>query len=457
MTTQIFEDTTEASAMAERDRILAIQEAGRGLPAEEVQRAITEGVSVTEAKASFLDSVRSSRQPAVPLPRNFSIGYGVQATDDDLSLALATRSGVNLFAGINSSVERDRLEHDLDRASHFERSDIRDIVRHALNSRGAATGGSAIDLIRTGFSSGATSGIFSSAVNKILAAAFLEAPDSTTGWVQEAEVADFKQISAVGQLKTSNLTELPSGGQADHLQIANDLAESTRLRRYAGQFAIDERDLLNDDLGALLRLPVEMGQAAARLRPDAVCAILNSNPTMADGFALFSEQHANLGAGALDASKIEAGVNAIGTQKHGTANLNLNPAFLPCATAQRWDSEIICRSVERFSTDTASSGTRNPLLSLNLEVRADSRLGTSGVINPETGLAVAGSDTSWYLATPSGMTPSVLVCYLSGSGRRPRLRSFSLERGAWGVGFDIEHSIAAVAVGWRGLYKGTGV
>ncbi len=49
------------------------------------------------------------------------------------------------------------------------------------------------------------------------------------------------------------------------------------------KFTADEMDFIDDRLGAILRVPIEMGRAARRVRPDLVYSILIENPALADG------------------------------------------------------------------------------------------------------------------------------------------------------------------------------
>ena len=59
--------------------------------------------------------------------------------------------------------------------------------------------------------------------------------------------------------------------------------------------------IINDDLGAFMKVPVAMGNRAARLIDQLFFSRLLRNPAQQDGKALFSTAHRNLLSGASSA------------------------------------------------------------------------------------------------------------------------------------------------------------
>ena len=80
----------------------------------------------------------------------------------------------------------------------------------------------------------------------------------------------------------------------------------------------------------------------------------------------------------------------------------------------------------------------------------------AGVTDPATGTSQSGSTTAWYLVAPVNQAPVIEVGYLRGQGRRPQLRNFVLDRGQWGIGWDIKMDIGVKAIDFRGIYKANG-
>ena len=58
--------------------------------------------------------------------------------------------------------------------------------------------------------------------------------------------------------------------------------------RFVAQFALDERDLLNDAASSLVSVPQEAGAAACELRSDFVYSLVHENPTLSDSEAWFN-------------------------------------------------------------------------------------------------------------------------------------------------------------------------
>jgi len=108
------------------------------------------------------------------------------------------------------------------------------------------------------------------------------------------------------------------------------------------------------------------------------------------------------------------------------------------------------------SPGTYSPTTYNPLQGEEVLLHVDNRLGVAGVTDPATETAYAGTATNYFLAANASEAPTIEVGYLRGTSRRPVVRSFVLDKGQWGIGWDINHDIGAKALDYRGLYKATG-
>lgn len=378
-----------------------------------------------------------------------------------LGLGQAMRAGLD----VDASARRDHLIADaatLARSAGYDSFTLKDVCREVLRlgsgSRIPPSGG---DVVQRAVSSGAVADIFTTVVNAAILQSYAAYPDSTDGWVRLADVPDFKSNERIRLGAGNTLKKLGRGDKAAHASRASSV-EEYKVARYAQQFVIDEQDLIDDRLDAIALQPEEMGQAAAQLRPDLVYAILLANANLADGNALFvADPHGNLGTSstALSASTLQTAISAMSKQTEtapdGTVrNLNIKPAFLIVPQDLQFTAEIILRSAERIIAST-SGGTFNPLRGM-MEVRSDNRIGVAGVIDPATGTAYTGTATNYFLAGSPVQHPTIEVGYLSGTGRRPMVRPFTLTQGTWGVGWDIKLDIGAKALDYRALYKATG-
>jgi len=312
--------------------------------------------------------------------------------------------------------------------------------------------------IRAAVSGSALTNIFTTSVNAKLMQAYLEAPDTTGLFVREVDVADFKTNERIGFGKSGALQKLARGNEAKHAAFSDE-KEEYKICRYASQFVVDEQDIIDDNMSALTSAPTEMGPAAKRLRPDLVYSELLANGNLSDAVALFAvSTHANLTTAALASSALQAAVVAMAQQKYDGVRLNLRPNVLIVPPDLEFTARALLHSAELFikgDTDGVAPS-RNVIADLNLNLIVEGRIDAVGVTNPSSGTALTGSATNWFLAASPVSARTIEVGYLAGTGRAPQLRSFVLDKGQWGIGWDIKMDIGVAALDWRGMHKSTG-
>lgn len=357
-----------------------------------------------------------------------------------------------LRAGINTEIR----QRAMDSAHRYAELSAVDLAAECLRLDGREVPHGRSNVIRAAVSSMSLASVFTTNINAILLPTYLDAPDTTEGWTREVDVADFRLQERPRLLKGVGLTKLPPGGEADHA-TRQDSGESYRIARYANQIVIDEQNFIDDALGAFADTPVEMGQAAARLRPDLVYAILLANPTLATtGRALFNATDGNTATGATFAmAALRAAITAMMAVRENAVNLNLVATHLIVPVDLFLLAGESVSSAELVIAGTAGTvterGFRNVVSDMNLKVVGDGRL-TNGVVDPDSGTTYAGSTTTWYLACNAVQT--IEVGYLRGTGRAPRVRSWTYDRdGKFGMGWDVTLDIGAKALDWKGFQR----
>lgn len=139
--------------------------------------------------------------------------------------------------------------------------------------------------------------ILKDATNKRLNQYFEAVTPTWQAFTREFDVADFKAIN------TSSIGEFPSlqpvneGGEVTYGSLAEE-GESYAVKTNGRIVALTRQAIINDDLRAFEAVIRGAGEAGARLLLDKVYGELKTNANMADGNALFSTAHANVGAGA---------------------------------------------------------------------------------------------------------------------------------------------------------------
>lgn len=320
----------------------------------------------------------------------------------------------------------------------------------ALRHLGQAVPENDLETVRTAFANAAIADTFDAAIGASLQKGFALAPDTTRGWVREVELPNFRPAEAFTLSHGTRLERLPKGEKAASAEYALT-GTNWSLARYARQFVVDEQDWVSDRLGAILFGVEQLGEAARRVKVDLVFALLLGNPTMPDDVALFHSTHANYGTGAGSAmgnAGLAAGLAAIAgqviTDESGDPiHLGLAGRYLVAPPPIVGPARQAARAI---ALDDGA----------DIEVRAESRLSATGVVDPATDEGVTGSATNWLLAAPAAALPSIVVGGLNGPPV-PRMRRFALEgHGQWGVGWDINLDIGAAAVDHRGVYFAAG-
>lgn len=355
-------------------------------------------------------------------------------------------------AGINDS-NRNQI---MDSAHRYSSYSAVDICREALRIAGKQVPHNRDEMIQAAFSGGSLTNIFTSSVNAVLLSSYMAAPDTTLGWTEEEEVNDFKTNEKPRMtLMGGGLTKHPRGGEAQHSE-RSDTAESYKIARYTTQWSIDEQDVIDDNLDALKTFPQDAGEAAAWLRPDLVYSIILSNPTLAATTrALFNTTDGNaLTGAALAAATLRAAVKTMMLIQENNRNLNAKPTHILVPPSLKHLADELVNSSQILIAGTAGSvterGNINSLKADGLIPVCDARL-ENGCIDPDSGTTNSGSTSTWYLA--STYLHTIIVGYLRGMGRAPRVRTGQLEKGKYGQWWDVSMDIGAKSLDWRGLQR----
>jgi len=305
-----------------------------------------------------------------------------------------------------------------------------------------------VGMVRTAISSPAIIETFATAIGNKMVAAIHNEPDSTQGWVHETAAANFLPATLFTLEFGARLEPLPKGQPAKHTSFGTK-GEPFGIARYAGQFVLEEQDMLNGShVGAVFLAPAQHAAAAARLKSDLVYSILLDNPALSsDEVDLFHTTHANIASGGgsvLSATSLDTGIGAIGLQ---------------CLKAHT-DSRPIHGNYQAqyLVVPPQLVGIANRLNYANgstLTVRQESRLSALGVVDPNTLTVYAGTATNWLLAAKPGTQPSIVCGGLNGPPT-PSVRQFTLDQGQWGIGWDILCDIGAAAVDYRTVYWSAG-
>lgn len=323
-------------------------------------------------------------------------------------------------------------------AANYRSYSLIELARMALESAGTKTG----QLDKAGIAERAfhtTSDfpyILATTANKTLLAAFEAAPRTYEPIVRRVSVPDFNARYEVRMGENPTLDEVNEHGEFKRGTITES-RESYQIKTYGKVIGITRKAIINDDLGAFTRIPAQWGNSVAQKQSDIVWSLITTNGLMADGYALFSANHSNLGtAGAPSVDTLAAGFVAMAKQKglDGRTVLNITPRYLlaPVSLAYGTLAKLFGPIVPE-----ATSNVRPQYMS-NLQIIAEPRLDTASAYN-------------WYLAADPAQVGGIIVAYLDGN-EAPFFDSR--------VGFDVDGvelkcriDFGAAVTEYRGLYK----
>ena len=441
---------------AERERCQRIRAmADETTPRDLVDRAINEEWSVDRAGREFWEVRTSSRSDSVgQAPAGHVHGNeSAEMRREALAVSMVIRQGLDPIASQQTIAEQtgrrltqavaQQREQAADMADRYRALSLMDLAREAIQVDGRHVPvGDQDEFFRAAFSGGTLSYIFTTSVNAAVIRGFAEAPDTTAGMYKPASAPNFKTMDRMRLQKGGRLDKLPRGKTAD-LADYSDLQESYKIARFAKKAVIDEQDLIDDSHDVLNETPRMIGANARRLIPDIFYSILLANNSLSDSVALFHATHKNLGTAALGETGLKAAVTAMGNQREGGIPLNITPAFLVCPLELQFAAaELIKAATIVITGDTDSvRGAKNVLADLNLQIRADSRLNATGVYDPQTETTLAGSTTNWGLLASPTQGPTIEIATLLATGKAPQIRSFVLDQGTWGRGWDIKFDV----------------
>lgn len=457
-----------AQHAAEETRIAAIREIGEtiGNPVVEgskvklVAHAISEGWDATQ---TALYATRNSR------PRSPAIHTTSQAERgslESLQAGLLLRAGRaidqvlpahhSIPAWMSRPVNDAARQRIMENAQQFRDLEMIEHIGMGLQAMGHSHSPQAhgrsgrLATLQAGFSTGATAAIFTQSIGAIALATYMEVGDFSRGWTSESDVPNLLETDRPRMQSGQDLTLHETGGEATHAaRSANN--EKVKADRFSRTAEIDENDFINDRFQLLRETPAEFGRAAARLRPNMVAAVMLANASLSDSVALFHATHANLlTSSALAQTTLRNARSALSKQKDGDTSINL-PATHLIVPSDLGDLAVQLTMSAVITNDSGAGGT-NPLRMRNIMPVEEARL-ANGVVNPLTGLSIAGSISTWYLVSAEGHT--IEVQFLEGTGRVPQVIVSQLSGGKFGLSIAVKHFIGAKALDYRSMVKVT--
>ena len=255
---------------------------------------------------------------------------------------------------------------------------------------------------------------------------------------------DFRAMASVRFGGDFQLKKVLENGEYSNATLVDE-AESLRVERRGRTINLTFEAVVNDDLGALSRIPTEFAISARTMENSMVWALIRGNVALSsDSLALFHATHGNLAAAAavISVASVGIGRKAMWEQRiKGTTDVDdfmmIEPNLLIVPPAL----ETVALQF-KTSITPATDGTVNPF-----------KASLTPIVVPQLGASAGGSETAWYLI--SSDRPPVSVAYLDGYAA-PTVQTIEGMNPDM-VTMNARHIFGAANTEFRGAFKNAGL
>jgi len=449
---QPAEPTPDAKAIAaeavkaERDRVSMVKSVCGGEFPEIEAKAISEGWDRHQTTEAVLKAYRE-KQPTTSAPGISARKSGMTAKT--LEAALSLRAGID-----GDSLAKDMGEETVEAAMKDADIPLAGILAECMRLEGMDVPRTFDNAaIKAAFSTVSLPGILSNVAQKKLLQAYRAQPVIATKLCTSADLSDFKEnerfrLTDIGDLKPVGADgEIKDGGVSEEKAV-------NQLDTYAKKFCLTRKMIINDDLGAFLKVPTAMGNRAARLVDQLFFTRLLANPTMADGKPLFSSNHKNLLTGANSALSADSLKKAIQTFLNQTdadgQPISVEPSILLVPTALRFLAQELTQGRALIMSGGADNTVRPAI-----NVLADEGLAVVSSPYLSNTKYAGASDAAWYLFGKPGTVDTFEIGYLKGK-RTPTVERGDLDFNVLGIWFRVYFDVGIREQDHRGMVKSNG-
>ena len=433
------------AADAERKRSLTIRQMAKkvGLGEDVAEDLVARGVSIADASIALIDKAAEKQGKDQPETRN-SQATVVGGLDQSVITAKREAMQNALLNRCNPTIAL------IEGAREFRGMRLLDLARECVETVGGNARGmlpqevarAALGCDRTAMRAAGmqtTSDfpiLLGGGVTRTLRDAYAQAPQTWRPLGQMTTVPDFRATTRAALGDISALEEVKEHGEYKYGKLEEEGAP-IRVTKFGKIIAITWEAVINDDLGALTRIPRAYGLAAAETESNLVWNLILSNPNFTDGTAIFVAGHGNLAAsgGAINTTTLGAARAAMRKQKSKAgAFLNVEPRYLVVGP----DKELEAFQFTSSQYVPAKNSDINDGRNTSLVVIVDGRI----------------TGNQWYLFTEAGLIDTFEYAYLEGE---PGV--FTETREGFEVdGMEIKARLVfgAAWIDYRGAYKNPG-
>ncbi len=430
----------------ERERVMKIRAICAGEFAKIENEAI-EGGWTPEATGEKVLAAYRAKQPETTV--GIVVKTQAPTTRQTLEAAMCLRAGISADA-----LEKSYGAPTVEAAMPDMDMPLRHLMLECMRLEGMSVPRSFDNAaIQAAFSTVSLPGILSNVANKKLLQSYESQPVIATKLCSTGDLNDFKENERFRLTDVGDLLPVAADGEIKDGGVSEEGAKN-QLDTYGKKFCLTRKMIINDDLGAFLKIPVAMGNRAARLIDQLFFARLLANPAQADGKALFHAGHKNLLAGAasaLSADSLKKAIQLYLDQVDADGQpISVEPRFLLVPTALKH----LAIELTRGATLVMSGGAENTVRPA-INVLADENLAVvSSPYLANTAYAGA-SQSSWYLFGSPNQVDTFEIGFLKGK-RTPTVERGDLDFNVLGMWFRVYFDLGVREQDFRGMVKANG-
>ena len=440
-------EAAQNAVKAERERISAIQAICDGEFPEIEREAIAGGWTPEVVTKKVLETIRAERPAA-------NVNISVKTAPEGGELRKTIEAAMCLRVGVSAdqleksygakTVEAGMAEMDMP---------LKQLLIECMKLDGIPySRGFDNETIRAAFSSVSLPGILSNVANKKLLQSYEAQPIIAMKLCSTGDLNDFKENDRFRLTDVGDLLPIAADGEIKDGGLIEESAKN-QLDTYGKKFCLTRKMIINDDLGAFMKVPTAMGNRAARLIDQLFFSRLLSNPAQADGKALFSTNHKNLLSGAssaLSSDSLKKAIQLFLDQVDADGQpISVEPKYLLVPTALKHLAIELTQGATLImsGTDNAVRPALNVLSDENLQVISSPYLGNSAY--------EGSSQTGWYLFGDPKTVDTWVIGFLKGK-RTPTVERGETDFNTLGLWFRVYFDLGVREQDHRGMVKANG-
>ncbi len=334
---------------AEYERVAEIQAAAAGHPAI-IAQAIREGWTKDRTELAVMRAAR-------PAPGAPSVGASRGAPDQRTLEAAVCMAGHMP----EQAVIRAYGQQVVEAAGRMRRMGLRELAAMCCQLDGVDVPGifgDGQDFIRASFSSSVLPGVLANAMGKVLLAAYEAQESVALQLCRIGSVKDFKKVTRTRLLGAGRWERVGEAGELKSAKFSDKTFEA-QARTKGVAITLTREDFINDDLGAWLQLPAQLGADAKATIDEEFFTLLLANAGSFFGAGngnYLSGAATAFGSAALTAAraqfrKMKAGP---GSQAKDKKPINIVPKILLTPIEIEGDAEILLGSAQLMLNGAAS-------------------------------------------------------------------------------------------------------